>query len=207
MGRDSSPKAPINQHVLTLKDRLHVGQAWCLSVCLSVCEVQFYDIILCANLISLCTNRHVGKCFDQTLTNEREQDKRCTHAEHRMGFLCQSVSNLLSHTLPQLDDTQNKHVEGIYDSCIDKVIMCIKRKERGGGESRWERGNKRWRRDVQAATGVFVCVCQTFWFAIFWAFEEIISLDFLHILPRACKIEALVRLSNADVLFSPRNWE
>lgn len=131
MGRDSSPKAPINQHVLTLKDRLHVGQAWCLSVCLSVCEVQFYDIILCANLISLCTNRHVGKCFDQTLTNEREQDKRCTHAEHRMGFLCQSVSNLLSHTLPQLDDTQNKHVEGIYDSCIDKVIMCIKRKERG----------------------------------------------------------------------------
>lgn len=127
-------------------------------VCLSVCEVQFYDIILYANLISLCTNRHVGKCFDQTLTNEREQDKRCTHAEHRMGFLCQSVCNLLSHTLPHLDDTQNKHVEGIYDSCIDKVIMCIKQKERGGKESRWGRGNKRWRRDVQAATGVFVCV-------------------------------------------------
>lgn len=52
---------------------------------------------------------------------------------------------------------------------------------------------------------VCLCVCQTFWFAFFWAFEEIISLDFLHILPRACKTEVLVRLSNADVLFSPRN--
>lgn len=52
---------------------------------------------------------------------------------------------------------------------------------------------------------VCLCVCQTFWFAIFWAFEEIISLDFLHILPRACKIKVLVRLSNADVLFSLRN--
>lgn len=100
------------------------GLVW--SVRLSPCEVQFYDTCLCVNLISLCTNRHVGKCFDQTLTNEREQDKRRAHAEHRMGFLRQSVSNLLSHTVPHLDDTQNRHAEGISDSCIDKVIMCIK---------------------------------------------------------------------------------
>lgn len=52
---------------------------------------------------------------------------------------------------------------------------------------------------------VCLSVCQTFWFASLWAFEEIISLDFLHILPSACKMKVLVRLSNADVLFSPRN--
>lgn len=72
---------------------------------------------------------------------------------------CQSVSNLLSHTLPQLDDTQNKHVEGIYDSCIDKVIMCIKRKERGGGERVDEKEGTKGGDVMYKLQLVCLCVC------------------------------------------------
>lgn len=51
-----------------------------------------YDVCEWIWVQSLCANSHVGNCFDQTLTNEREQDKRQTHAEHRTGFLFISVS-------------------------------------------------------------------------------------------------------------------
>ena len=50
MGRDSLPRAPINQHVLTLLDGLHVQQTWCL-VCVCVCVKSRF---MCACEYSLC---------------------------------------------------------------------------------------------------------------------------------------------------------
>lgn len=114
MGRDNLPQAPINQCVLILSDSLHVGPAWCLIAC----EVQFYDWWFC---VCLWVRALCGNCFDPTVANQREQDKRRTRAEHGMGFLPASRSLTF-----ELHDTAGRRVLLTSESCAEK-IMCATR--------------------------------------------------------------------------------
>lgn len=108
---------------------------WCVCVCM---WVQF-----------LCANSHVGNCFDQSLTNEIEQDKRQTHAENGMGFVF--VTKFL--TLPRLRETQNRHVEVISGSYIEKVHHVYKMTLTERGRKEWVTESAEW---VKCACW---CVC------------------------------------------------
>lgn len=114
-GKEQSP--PRHQSI-----SIHVGPA----VCSPVSSPILWRLVH-IRVQSLCTNCHISYCFDHTLTNEKEQDKRQSHAQHRKGFLsishhqsAQPVNSL--SFIPCLHDTQNRNA-------VEKFIMFQEKNE------------------------------------------------------------------------------